>query len=154
MAAANASARGQRAAILSSPLHEFSGFLLAVDCCGPECRGELSFAIAELANFYGRDRTVGQVLRRMRCSALAAGTHQRRPQAGRRHRLRVPERDGQGEDSPGSGACRPHRSRVEGLVSPLVPDLLRPSMERWLSGRRRRSSRPPRCACSVVGSRP
>jgi hypothetical protein len=32
MAAANASARGQRAAILASPLHELTGFYLAVDC--------------------------------------------------------------------------------------------------------------------------
>jgi hypothetical protein len=73
MAAANASARGQRAAILSSPLHEFSSFLLAVDCFGPECGGKRSFAIAELANFYGQDRTVGQVLRRMRCSGACGG---------------------------------------------------------------------------------
>jgi hypothetical protein len=28
----NASARGQRAAILASPLHELTGFYLAVDC--------------------------------------------------------------------------------------------------------------------------
>jgi hypothetical protein len=32
MVAANASARGQRAAILASPLHELTGFYLAVDC--------------------------------------------------------------------------------------------------------------------------
>jgi hypothetical protein len=32
MAAANASARGQRAAILASPLSELTGFNLAVDC--------------------------------------------------------------------------------------------------------------------------
>jgi hypothetical protein len=35
MAAANASARGQRAAILASPLHELTGFYLAVDCLAP-----------------------------------------------------------------------------------------------------------------------
>jgi hypothetical protein len=69
MAAANASARGQRAAILASPLHELTGFYLAVDCRTPGCNGERTFAIAELASFYGRDSTVGQVLlRRMRCS--------------------------------------------------------------------------------------
>jgi hypothetical protein len=73
MAAANASARGQRAAILASPLHELSGFLLTVDCLGPDCRGERSFAITELASFYGRDRTVGQVLRHMRCSGACGG---------------------------------------------------------------------------------
>jgi hypothetical protein len=73
MAAANASARGQRAAIFASPLHELSGFLLTVDCLGPDCRRQRSFAIAELANFCGRDRTVGQVLRRMRCSGACGG---------------------------------------------------------------------------------
>ena len=73
MAAANASARGQRAAILASPLHELTGFCLAVDCLAVECRGERTFAIAELASFYGWDRTVGQVLRRMRCSRACGG---------------------------------------------------------------------------------
>jgi hypothetical protein len=73
MAAANASARGQRAAILASPLHELSGFLLTVDCLGSDCRGERSFAVAELASFYGQASTVGQVLRRMRCSGACGG---------------------------------------------------------------------------------
>ena len=36
MAAANASARGQRAVILASPLHELTGFYLAVDCLAPK----------------------------------------------------------------------------------------------------------------------
>src|ERR1700722_19071163 len=73
MAAANASARGQRAAILASPLHELTGFYLAVDCLAPRCNGERTFAVAELATFYGRDSTVGQVLRRMRCSGACGG---------------------------------------------------------------------------------
>ncbi len=73
MAAANASARGQRAAILASPLHELTGFLLAVDCLAPGCNGERNFAVAELASFYGQDCTVGQVLRRMRCSGACGG---------------------------------------------------------------------------------
>jgi len=73
MAAANASARGQRAAILASPLHELTGFLLAVDCLALGCDGERTFAIVELASFYGRDCTVGQVLRRMRCSGTCGG---------------------------------------------------------------------------------
>ena len=72
MAAANASARGQRAAILASPLHELAGFYLAVDCLAPRCNGERTFAVAELASFYGRDSTVGQVLRRMRVLAASA----------------------------------------------------------------------------------
>jgi hypothetical protein len=73
MAAANASARGQRAAILASPLHELTGFYLTADCLTPGCSGERGFAIAELANLYGRDATVGQVLRRMRCSRACGG---------------------------------------------------------------------------------
>jgi hypothetical protein len=73
LAAANASARGQRIAILASPLHELTGFYLAVDCLAPCCKGERTFAIAELANFYGRQSTVGEVLRRTRCSGDCGG---------------------------------------------------------------------------------
>ena len=73
MAAANASARGQRAAILASPLHELTGFYLTVDCLTSGCSGERTFAVAELASFYGREATVGQVLRRMRCSRACGG---------------------------------------------------------------------------------
>ena len=73
MAAANASAREQRTAILASPLHELTGFHLAVDCLAPRCNGERSFAVTDLATFYGRDTTVGQVLRRMRCSGACGG---------------------------------------------------------------------------------
>jgi hypothetical protein len=62
MAAANASARGQRAAILASPLHELTGFYLTADCLTSGCNGARTFAIAELASFYGRDATVGAVL--------------------------------------------------------------------------------------------
>jgi hypothetical protein len=57
--AANASARGQRAAILASPLHELTGFYLAVDCLASGCNGEHRFAVAELASFYGQGCTVG-----------------------------------------------------------------------------------------------
>jgi hypothetical protein len=39
----------------------------------PSCSGAHSFAIADLANFYGPDHTVGQVLRRMRCSRGCGG---------------------------------------------------------------------------------
>jgi len=72
MAAANASARGQRAAILASPLRQLTGFYLAVDCRTAGCGGERSFAIAELAGFY-KDRTAGEVLRLMRCSRGCGG---------------------------------------------------------------------------------
>jgi hypothetical protein len=35
-----------------------------VDCLALRCRGEKTFAVAELASFYGRQSTVGEVLRR------------------------------------------------------------------------------------------
>jgi hypothetical protein len=73
VAAANASTRGQRTAILASPPHELTGFYLAVDCLARRCKGERTFAIAELASFYGRQSTVGEVLRRMRCSGDCGG---------------------------------------------------------------------------------
>jgi hypothetical protein len=73
MAAANASARGQRIAILASPLHELTGSYLAVDCLALRCNAERTFVVAELASFYGRDNTVGQVLRRMRSSGACGG---------------------------------------------------------------------------------
>jgi hypothetical protein len=73
MAAANASARGQRAAILASPLSELTGFNLTVDCLSPGCARERLFAIADLATFYGGGRTVADVLRRMRCSGACGG---------------------------------------------------------------------------------
>ena len=47
MAAANASARGQRAAILESRLTEFSGYYVAVDCQSGGCGGERTFAVSD-----------------------------------------------------------------------------------------------------------
>jgi hypothetical protein len=73
MAAANASARGQRAAILASPLSELTGFNLMVDCLSPSCARARTFAVADLATFYGGSRTVGDMLRRMRCSGACGG---------------------------------------------------------------------------------
>jgi hypothetical protein len=73
MAAANASARGQRVAILASPLHELTASYLAVDCLAPGCNGERSFAVTGLATFHGRDTTIGEVLRRMRRSGACGG---------------------------------------------------------------------------------
>jgi len=40
MAAGDASARGQRHAILASPLAELTGFVLVVDCGGAQCGGD------------------------------------------------------------------------------------------------------------------
>lgn len=67
LAAANASARGQRVAILASPLGELTGFSLVVDCLAPGCGGELSYTVAALAACYSAGMTVGEALRRMRC---------------------------------------------------------------------------------------
>jgi len=73
MAAAVASARGQRAAILASPLAELTGICLAVDCLTPGCAGERTFAITDLAHFYGDRTKVSEVLRRMRCTGGCGG---------------------------------------------------------------------------------
>jgi hypothetical protein len=73
MAAANASPRAQRSALLRSSLAELTGFCLAVNCLSPGCRGERTFTMADLGRFYGPKLTVGQVLRRMRCSAGCDG---------------------------------------------------------------------------------
>jgi hypothetical protein len=45
--------------------------LFAVNCLA--CRGERTFAIAEMPSFYGRQITVSEVLRGMRCLGPAAG---------------------------------------------------------------------------------
>src|SRR5690348_11245508 len=67
MAAANASARGQRVAILASPLGELTGFSLVVDCGMAVCGGERTYTLAALAACYSAGMTVGEALRRMRC---------------------------------------------------------------------------------------
>jgi hypothetical protein len=73
MAAANASPSGQRTAIFESPLHELTGFNLMVDCMVPGCRRDRAYAIGDLARSFGPRCTVGDVLRRMRCSADGCG---------------------------------------------------------------------------------
>jgi hypothetical protein len=67
MAAANASARGQRHAILASPLAELTGFVLIADCRGANCGGERSYEVTALAACYSPGVTVGDILRQMRC---------------------------------------------------------------------------------------
>ena len=59
-------------AILASPLHQLTGFYLSVDCGTTSCGGQRAFAISDLAAFY-KDRTVGEVLRLMRCSRGCGG---------------------------------------------------------------------------------
>ena len=73
MAAANACTRGQRHAILASPLAGLTGFALAVDYLGRGRAGERTYAITALAPCYGGGVTVGEVLRRMRCSRGCGG---------------------------------------------------------------------------------
>lgn len=68
MTAANASARGQRAAILSSPLRELTGFCLAVDCLTAGCRSERVYSITALAACYDGTQMVSSVIRLMRCA--------------------------------------------------------------------------------------
>jgi hypothetical protein len=68
MATAHASARGQRTAILASPLRELTGFCLAVDCLTAGCRGERVYSITALAACYDGNATVGDALRQMRCA--------------------------------------------------------------------------------------
>jgi hypothetical protein len=73
MAAANASARGQRHAIVASPLRELTGFVLVVDCGGAQCGGERSYALTALATCYAQGMTVSGALRQMRCARGCGG---------------------------------------------------------------------------------
>jgi hypothetical protein len=50
------------------PAPRVDGFCLAVDCLTAGCRGERTYAITALAGCYDGNRTVGVVLRRMRCA--------------------------------------------------------------------------------------
>lgn len=71
--AANACARGQRHAILASPLRELTGFVLIVDCGAAQCRGEWSYLLTALAACYAPGVIVGKVLRQMRCARGCGG---------------------------------------------------------------------------------
>jgi hypothetical protein len=62
----------QLTAIMTGPLSEFEGFVLAVDCMTPGCRRDRRYAITTLAGFYSGRTTVGAVLRRNRCQRQAA----------------------------------------------------------------------------------
>jgi hypothetical protein len=59
-------------AILASPLRQLTGFYLSVDCRSTGCGGQRAFAISDLASFY-EGRSVGEVLRLMRCSRGCGG---------------------------------------------------------------------------------
>jgi hypothetical protein len=73
MATANASARGQRVAILASPLGELTWFSLVVDCGRSGCGGERAYAVVELVASYSAGMTVSEALRRMRCGRECRG---------------------------------------------------------------------------------
>ncbi len=57
---------------MASPLHQPTGFYLTIDGRSACCGGERTFAISDLASIY-KDRTVGDVLRLMRCSRACGG---------------------------------------------------------------------------------
>ena len=60
---------------MAAPLRDMTGMYLAVDCGTADCRGERTYAVASLARFYREDRTMADVLHRMRCAAC--GSHVR-----------------------------------------------------------------------------
>jgi hypothetical protein len=73
MAAASAAAPQAAGRDPRHPLQELTGFYLAVDRLSPGCGRERNFALAKLVSFYGGQRTVGDILRRMRYSAGCGG---------------------------------------------------------------------------------
>jgi hypothetical protein len=66
-AAANGSTRGQRTAILASPLRELTGLSLTVDRLTPGCQGERTYSITALAAWYDGKQTVSALKRLVRC---------------------------------------------------------------------------------------
>jgi hypothetical protein len=67
VAAANASPRGQRHAVLASPAADFVGWRLAIDCGGQACGGERAYAVAALLALHGLQQIVSQLVQRLRC---------------------------------------------------------------------------------------
>ena len=67
MAAANASPRAQRLAVLGSPVAEFVGWRLAIDCGTADFGGERAYAVAALVATHKGARTIGQLVQRLRC---------------------------------------------------------------------------------------
>ena len=63
----NASERGTRNAVLNSRLGDFAGYRLAVDCGTPECGGERTYEIEQLARMHGPAMLMGRVVVRLRC---------------------------------------------------------------------------------------
>jgi len=69
--AANQSERQKRTAILRMTLAELSSFCLTVDCLTPQCKGERTYGIGEIAGVYGERQTMADALQKMRCSCGA-----------------------------------------------------------------------------------
>lgn len=67
MAAANATPRGQRHAVLTSAAADFIGWRLAIDCGGQLCGGERTYAVAALLALHGQPPTMAGMVRRLRC---------------------------------------------------------------------------------------
>ena len=84
--AANASVRAQRRAVLESPLRDFEGWLVAVDCGGPGCRRDRVYSLADLAGLYGGTVTVGEVVRRLRCQECGGRAQKATLRTGIAHR--------------------------------------------------------------------
>ena len=73
MAAANASPRGLRAEVLSSPTADFRSYRLAVDCLTQSCGGERIYSIANLIRIHRRQpQTVDDLVARLRCHVCGA----------------------------------------------------------------------------------
>jgi hypothetical protein len=68
-----ASARGQRVAILASPLHELTGFYLAVDCLAPGAMASAALPWRSWRASTAVTARSGRWLRRMRCSGACGG---------------------------------------------------------------------------------
>jgi hypothetical protein len=69
---ANATVRGARHAVLESPLGDFAGWRLAVDCGTSDCRRDRAYDLGELARVLGSRITMGAVLRQLRCQTCGA----------------------------------------------------------------------------------
>jgi hypothetical protein len=68
----NQSDRQKRSAVLRMTLAELAGFCLTVDCRTPGCRGERTYSVGDIAGLYGKDLTMAEALRRMRCACGSA----------------------------------------------------------------------------------
>jgi hypothetical protein len=64
----NISSRKRSSLVMTSPLADFRGWNLEIDCGGPQCARGRTYDVGGLAGVY-KDRTVAGALHRMRCSS-------------------------------------------------------------------------------------